>query len=260
MRSTATILFRPERHYRREAFAAGLRAAGFASSFEAAASPGRGDVLVLWNRFARSEPIARRYERAGARVLVAENGYAGLDAEGGLLFALAGGHHNGAGSWPYIPGRAAAQNLTLAPWRSAGEHVLVLLQRGIGEAGVAMPRPWAAEIGSWLARQTKRPVRVRMHPGRVKGSIAVPLEQDLANAWCCVTWGSGAAIKAMLAGVPVLYAFDRWIGASGAGRLGLDDIDAPRMPERGPLLDALGSAQWSLAEIASGEAFGTLLS
>src|SRR5688572_20634086 len=57
------------------------------------------DVLVLWNRHAHEDGIAQQYEKAGARVMVAENGYIGTDPEGGKLFALALNYHNGAGRW-----------------------------------------------------------------------------------------------------------------------------------------------------------------
>jgi hypothetical protein len=63
-----------------------------------------------------------------------------------------------------------------------------------------------------------------------------------------VTWGSGAAIKALMMGVSVISEMPRWIGwqdNTEAGRLGM--------------FRALAWAQWELHEIESGEAFAHLL-
>jgi hypothetical protein len=73
-----------------------------------------------------------------------------------------------------------------------------------------------------------------------------------------VTWASGAGIKALLAGVPVFHEFDRWIGAPAAARLA-GDIESCNIPSRGELWRRVSWAQWSLAEIGSGEGFDRLL-
>jgi hypothetical protein len=254
----AWSLIRAEPHYRRDAFDTGLRAVGFDLVPGEPVKPGPGDLLLIWNRMGSGHRAATLMERAGGIVVVAENGYLGVDPEGRHLYALALGHHNGAGRW-HAGGseRWASLGLTLQPWRRDGEFILLLPQRGIGEPGVAMPKSWVRETVNQLGRVTRRRVVVRDHPGRHISPR--PLEEALAGCWCAVTWGSGAGVKALVAGFPVIHGLEDWIGAPAASRdLGL--VDAPPMLKRLPMLERLAWAQWTVGEIESGEAFACLLS
>ena len=104
-----------------------------------------------------------------------------------------------------------------------------------------------------LQQITDRPIVVRKHPGAAK-SDPWP---DLEGAWCAVTWGSGAAIKAMVAGIPVFHEMLNWIGAPAA-RFGVSNIEDCLTGDRERMLHRLSFAQWSLDEISSGEAFAWL--
>jgi hypothetical protein len=74
------------------------------------------------------------------------------------------------------------------------------------------------------------------------------VEADLANAAKVVTWGSGAAIQALLMGIPVISEMPGWIGEQ-------DNTDAGRLA----MFRRLAWAQWRHEEIGSGEAFHWLL-
>jgi hypothetical protein len=251
----ALVLVREEPHYRRDAFEAGLAAAGYTVSRYGDVGPG--DVLVIWNRYGMSAAMAADAEAAGAAVLVAENGYIGTDPKGQQLYALAHSQHNGAGLWPIgDASRWARLGVGLQPWRSDGKHVLVLAQRGIGSEQVRMPADWLEGVLALLAQITDRPVVVRQHPGW-DASIG-PLDDDLRGAWCAITWGSGAGIRAIAAGVPVIHEFKDWIGAP-ASRYGLDRLDDLYLGDRRPMFERLAWAQWTIEEIASGEPFRRLL-
>jgi hypothetical protein len=248
----ACVLLRTSSHYRRDAFAAGLARLGFSIEEKFQRRPAPEDLLVLWNRNRGYESIAEIYERAGAKLIIAENGYL-PGPEGGKTYALALNRHNGAGNWPVGPD--PRRTFELQPWRTSGRHIVILPQRGIGQAGVAMPNQWLRNVIRRLQAVTDRPLVIRRHPGPAKSS---PLP-DLVGAWCAVTWGSGAAVKAIVAGVPVFHEFGGWIGAPAA-RFGVSNIDDCLTGDRGPMLHRLSWAQWSLAEIESGEAFEWLLS
>jgi len=243
----ALCLVREALHYRRDAFLSGLRAAGF-KVVPTLKTPGPGDALVIWNRYGWYAAEANRFEAAGARVVVAENGYLGKAWCGGNWYALSIGHHAGAGKWRIGgPERWDALGVELAPWRS-GDEIVVLGQRGIGEPGIAAPDRWAERARRRFGG------RIRPHPAD-KSVAAVPLAGDLANAKAVVTWHSGAALQALLLGVPVFYEFDRWIGAPAARHVSkfgepLRD-DAARLS----MFRRLAWAQWQLEEIRSGEAF-----
>lgn len=230
-----------------EGFRTGLQRCGFDVTnkpFE----PNCDDVLVSWNRFPNIEPIARRFEKVGALVLIAENGWIKSD-KGGML-ALCAGHHNGLGWWPAGgPERWESFGVELTPWRERGERILVLPQRGYGEQGIAMPREWPQNVSSRIAQFTSRTITVRPHPGLYR-----PKEPDFSKIWAAVTWASGAGIKALIAGIPVFYELKGWIG-SLASTYGLRDIERPWLGDRLPVFHKLAWAQWNLDEVETGEPF-----
>lgn len=245
----ASVLLKQQPTYRHHCFVTGLKQAGYSVIYRPQHNPSPQDVLVVWNRHPFHEKIITGYEKAMATVLIAENGYIGNTK------AIAKNYHNGAGSWYQgETDRWSQLGIELAPWREDGDHILVLPQRGMGSQGVAMPRNWLASTLHHLSMTTDRPVRVRKHPGQ---NQCVPLEDDLKGAWAAVTWGSGAAIKAIVAGVPVFHNMRNWIGAPAASTK-VSDIENPFLGDRLPMLQRMAWAQWTLPEIESGEPFRAL--
>lgn len=211
------------------------------------------DVLVIWNRYGHYDALAKRFQR----VIVSENGYLGRDWLGQHWYSLALGHHNGAGVWPDDgPQRWESWGVELAPWRAAGREIVALATRGIGPDGVREPPGWLPRTIADVSKRTGLPVRIRRHPGE---RSCVPLDDDLRKAAACLTWGSGAALKALALGVPVIYGFPKWIGASAATPVG-SDLANLFMGDRVPMFSRLAWAMWNTDEIASGEAFARLLS
>jgi len=262
----AWCLIREQVHYRREAFLQGLAAAGYeiAQSAREEGNPnfsrsGAGDVLVIWNRYGHYEDWAREFERRSGRVLVAENGYLGDDSNGRQHYALAVGQHNGGGRWHVGgPERWRALGIGLKPWRTDGGHILICPQRGIGPKDYVQRANWQHRLADRLKGVTKRPVRIRPHPGNVPQAEArASLARDLDGCWAMVTWASGAGIHALVAGVPVFYEAPYWILA-GAGERSVLDIDNPHYLAREEAFVKLSWAQWTLAELATGEPFRLL--
>jgi hypothetical protein len=258
----AWSLIRPEPAYRRDAFLAGLAAAGYAVTDGAPTFPVKhGDVLVIWNRYFDREVLADRFEAAGGTVLVAENGYVRGRHDGGEYYAVAVHGHNGAGRWHVGgPERWQALGVELKPWREPGDgHVLVAPNRPFGQRGFAMPAGWGERTADELRRVTRRQVRLRMHPGNSRP--AVPLADDLRGAHCAVIWSSSVGVRALIEGIPVICAAPAWICKGAAhqdwqeARLAHVDMDE----RRARALHALAWAQWSVDEIASGEPFRRLL-
>lgn len=244
-------LIRRAPHYRAEAFRRGLKRIGATWACEQTC-----DVLVIWNRYGPFRQHADAVECRGGTVLVAENGYLGVEWAGDTWYAISRSQHNGAGQWPDGgPERWDALGMELAPWRTGGREIVVLPQRGIGPAGVAMPGPWTNAAVRQLRERRTHPVRVRPHPGT---KPCLPLADDLCEAHAVATWGSGAALKALAMGIPCLYGFPRWIGAPAGAPLDgeLQRDDAARLA----MFRRLIWAQWRLSEIDSGMAFEWLLS
>jgi len=238
-------------NYKRDAFVAGLKAAGY-ELCQKISNPEACDILVIWNRPASQEAEAKRFERAGARVVVAENGYLGKNWNGRKWFALAIGHHAGAGEWnDNGPSRWVSWGVQLQDWKPEGE-TLILAQRGIGEPGIASPRGWAQEV------QQRIGGRIRKHPGI--NEPEVPLIDDLIGVGPVVTWHSAAAIQALILGHPVWYAFPRWLMAEACMSLNVWRSCILLNDLREPVLERMAWAMWESEEIRSGEAFRTLLS
>ena len=112
---------------------------------------------------------------------------------------------------------------------------MILPQRGIGARPTAMP-------GGWTKGHKGR---VRAHPGQ---RDCIPLEEDLKDCGKVITWGSGAAIKALMWGIPVESYMPKWIGKQ-------DNTDAGRLA----MFRRLAWAQFRLSEFESGEAFARML-
>ena len=230
---------------RRAAFRAGLEALEFSVFDGFPDHPSTEDILVTWNRIGDMHRIAGIFEDRGCPVLVAENATFGNDFAGLRWYTIARHYHNLAGPEFFDVGSAdrwARLGVAPAPFRdpeAAGECV-ILPQRGIGPPRTRMPANWLQR-----ARDKYRGARVRPHPGSGNGT---PLETDLARAREVVTWGSGAAVKALLMGIPVHSGLPGWIGEQ-------DNTEAGRLA----MLERLVWAQWTLDEIAAGVPFRHLL-
>lgn len=244
------LLGRPA--YKRDAFVYGFEKLGYKVLVDVLPKKiNSEDVLVIWNRNTPQESLAEKFEQAGATVIVAENGYIGLDKNGEKLIALAKNHHNGLGEWNYK--NEPARKLEIKPWRKSGDNIVILAQRGIGERGVAQPQGWEFTMLRYFEKVSKRKIIIKSHPGAVKQN----LEPYLENCWAAVTWGSGAAIKALAYGVPVFYQLKGWIG--GAAASFSKDIENPFYSEREEMFNKLSWAQWEVDRIASGEALSFLM-
>lgn len=258
----AVCLIRSDPHYRRHAFETGLKRAGYTLNDSPAALPtARDDLLVIWNRYGAFEARANEWERRGGTVLVCENGYAGKDSEGRQYYAISVHGHNGSGWFPDGDGaRFDALGLVVHPWKVGGRKIVVRGQRGIGTAQMASPVRWHNNTAARLAKRQPWPVQCIDHPGRHAPNP--PPEVYLADALACVIWASSVGVTALLMGVPVFYDAPYWICQMGARRLrDSPDADYPLKDDRMRryALERMAWAQWSVAEIETGEPFKRLV-
>jgi hypothetical protein len=225
---------------RLRAFVAGIERHGYKAEIGFPDRIGPKDLFITWNRINMGNAVAQRFQDQGLPVIVAENAAWGNDFLGRRWYSLARTYHNTAGCFHVGPhDRWDSLGVELDPFRKEGS-MIVLPQRGIGSPPTRMPSGWAAGVAA------RYKARIRPHPGK---HHCKPLREDLEGVSVAVTWGSGAAIKALMMGVSVISEMPRWIGwqdNTEAGRLGM--------------FRALAWAQWELHEIESGEAFACLLS
>lgn len=240
----AYLLLRHNVRERIEAFTAGLQRHGY----KVIDSPlndrgGEGDVVISWNRIGTADDAIRRFTERGGRAIIAENATWGNDFAGGRWYTIANNHHNMAGCFPIGDSRRFdALRVLLHPFRREETVTLLLPQRGIGRPPVVMPPDWLMR-----ARHVYPRALVRAHPGNVKTTDA-DFFRSLMGVGTVVTWGSGAAIRALIQGCKVISDMPNWIGAQ-------DNTEAGRLE----MFRNLAWAQWRLEEIAGGEPFARLL-
>lgn len=225
---------------RLRAFVTGIERHGYSAEIGFPDRIGPRDCFITWNRINMGNVIAQKFQDHGLPVIVAENAAWGNDFLGRRWYSLARNYHNTAGC--FLVGdksRWDKLRFQMDPFRDwAHGKTLILPQRGIGSVPTRMPAGWAQ---SALARYGGL---VRPHPGKRKSD----LEPDLYNVSQVVTWGSGAALKALMRGCRVISEMPNWIG------------EQDNTPEgRHEMFRRLAWAQWELHEIESGEAFAHLL-
>lgn len=271
----AYVMVRERPCYRRDAFVNGLRSAGHEVHVK---PPERYDLetlLVVWNRYDYWHHIAQQVERHRGRVLVAENGYVSRGGgtpkfdvytdSGGQqehYYAIAEGWHNGGGRWSSGgPERWKALGIELKPWRKEheGDYVLVCPNRSFGIPGRMMPHDWPERAVAKLRKETASAVRLRPHPGNDRPKRS--LEEDLAGAKAVVIWSSSAGVHALIAGIPVVCAAPYWICKDATfSSLKQLQVLGCGLADREAALRRMAWAQWTVAEIATGEPFRRLLS
>jgi hypothetical protein len=217
------------------------------------------DVVVTWNKTARSAHVIKMAREGGAAVIVAENGYHGKDENGIQRYALALDGHNGSGRW-YAPDRSRldALSINFQPFRIPfNNSVLIADQRGIGSPIMRSPPLFGDKMEQRL-KSVGWETRVRRHPGQDEPSV--PLMDDLADVSALVVWSSNCATAALIAGIPTFFTAPITVTA-GASRP-VEELLEKDFREFGPRDKAFARmawAQWTVREMTSGEPFRVLL-
>ena len=168
--------------------------------------------------------------------------------------------------------------IQVLPWRTQGDHVLICLQRngGWSMAGYDVS-DWCIATVQKLRAHTKRPIRIRAHPGDKKSHryvrricdtlvrqgirnffISEPeltLSQELANAWALVNHNSSPAVAAAISGVPVISTDIVRSQAREVSSSDLAQIESPPTFDRTRWLHRLAQFHWSYEELATGRAW-----
>lgn len=251
---------RAEPHYRRAAFDDGLERVGY-RIVQSGKPKQKQDLLVLWNVHGPNEQRRREWEAKGGTVLVCENGYLGVDEKGQQLYAIAVHGHNGSGWFPIgNEDRFAALGIEVQEWRESAlrPRILICGQRGIGPRDMASPTLWEDKSHARLRAMGHSGMMIRRHPGR--RPPATTIEQDLHQADVCAIWSSSCGVRALIAGVPVVYSAPHWVCESAAGQsIGMVNELVRDDARREAALQRMAHAQWRVSEIEAGEPFARIL-
>jgi len=157
------------------------------------------------------------------------------------------------------PDRWNALHVNTAPaWKRDGSTIVLCPNSPVymqHHTGVPV-KQWLSDIMGQIAAVSDRPVRLRWK--KDKGER--PLYVDLETAWIVVAYSSASAVEALAAGVPVCT-LAPWASTAHMGITTLADIESPIYPDmtvRDQFLFNLAAQQWTLEEMANGQAWRTL--
>lgn len=209
--------------------------------------------------------IFRQQREKNLDVVVLETGYINRGD---------GEHHHYAAGFNGLNGRADFRNRNMPPDRAEKLGVELKPYRSGGPVVVCGQVPWDASVEgtdhpAWcqatvekLRDYTDRKIKFRPHPlarNAMKPlwgceTSTVPFPEDLKDAHAVVTFNSNSGVEALVDGVPVFVA-DRGSMCWEIANKSLMSIDVPTRPDRSQWLNDLCYAQWTLAELMSGEAW-----
>lgn len=255
-----------------EAFEHSLRAAGHTVLGDDMHS----DVAVIWSvlfhgRMAGNKPIWDYYRKTGRNVIVLEVG--GIKRGTTWKVGL-----NGINRDAYFgPGnndnaRADALGLSLRPWKTKGESILICGQHDKSLQWQGMPRmaEWVMNTIEGIQRHTTRPIIFRPHPRCRLEAIEHQyynvyrddprqligtyddFNLSFSNIHAVVSYSSNPGIHSILNGVPAFVGTSSLAYDAGNDIDFLHDIESPLMPDRTQWLNDYAYTEWSVEEIAQG--------
>jgi len=180
-------------------------------------------------------------------------------------------------------------SIDVKPWRKKGDHILICLQRING-----FSFDYEKDLADWLtgtllklSRVTDRKIIIRKHPGdnharpfirkaistvnnrstrsinnkgrSIKNVVTISsnsrIEEDLANAWCCITYNSSPSVVSVIEGVPV-FVMDPTPQKSQAYLMcntDLSMVETPFLPEnRQEWLERISMSHFTPEDIRNG--------
>jgi hypothetical protein len=165
-------------------------------------------------------------------------------------------------------------------WKDHNRGSILILCQLLGDSSMRGQRvtEWLADTVESIRSRTSRPIAIRLHPGMSvkarseffgemgsmilsnyekitwRNGLSTTLEKDLSNAGVCVTYTSGSAVDAVLAGVPVI-ALDEGNFAWPISSHSLLELDSPHLAKSKDVnswLLRLANSQWSVEEMYNG--------
>jgi hypothetical protein len=175
--------------------------------------------------------------------------------------------------WATIQAQCGVQ---IKPWRTAGNHILLCLQRdgGWSMAGWDVV-DWAIKTIVEIRKYSDRPIRIRSHPGdkravkycdrllklcqgrrltKIEVSRAdASLTQDFVNCWAVVNHNSSPGVAAAIEGIPIFLTDPERSQARDVATLSLNRMENPFMPDRVAWIQQISQFHWSHQELQLGK-------
>ena len=162
-------------------------------------------------------------------------------------------------------------DISLRPWRTQGDHILICLQRNGGWSmrGLDVIQ-WMNSTILEIRKYSQRPIVVRAHPGDKKIgkylkvnhkltslSVREDLRADLKNAWATVVYNSSPSVASIIEGVPAFLTDPKPYHSQSLAVANTDisKIEDPVMNDRQQWIERLSMCHWKFDELKSGKAW-----
>lgn len=162
--------------------------------------------------------------------------------------------------------------VSLKPWRTQGDHILICLQRDGGwSMGGGSVLTWLEKTIRIIRQVSIRPILIRPHPGdkqwpvylkqyRLRtgynnvhlSNVERPLLHDLQNCWAVVNHNSSPGVAAAIEGVPVFVTDPDRSQCTAVANTSLLQMENPLMPDRQQWIERLSQCHWSHDDLVSG--------
>ena len=167
-------------------------------------------------------------------------------------------------------------NVVEKPWRSKGDHILILCQRPKGWNMFGNDQDqWLDNTVATIRKFSSKPVVIRMHPGdgtrfkqiekiqkRFGNTISISekenIRDELLNCWCSVGYNSTPNVVSAIEGVPVYLEDPTHSWAKDVAFTDLNLIENPPLPGRDQWLQKIANIHWSNEEVRSGKLWAAI--
>lgn len=171
---------------------------------------------------------------------------------------------------------SAWHNVDVKPWRTQGDHVMILAQRPKGWNMFGNDQEaWLDQMIGQIRQHSQRPIMIRMHPGdgsrfkqieklqkrygqQVTISEHVNIRDALINCWACVGYNSTPNVVSAIEGVPVYVQDPVHSWAQDIAFTDLSQIENPPQPDRARWLTKIANIHWSNQEVRSGQLWAAI--
>ena len=168
-------------------------------------------------------------------------------------------------------------SVTLRPWRTTGDHVLILCQRPKGFNMFLDQDTWLEKTVDKIRKHTQRPIMIRMHPGdgtrfkqiekiqkrsgtTVSISEHANIRDALVNCWCTVGINSTPNVVSAIEGIPGYVEDTRRSWAADVAFTDLAQIENPPLPDRTEWAHKIANIHWSNQQVTSGQLWSSIKS
>ena len=255
-----------------EAFERSLRAAGH-TVYE---NDMHCDVAVIWSvlfngRMAGNKPVWDYYTKTGKKVIVLEVG--GIKRGTTWKVGLNGINRDAYfGPTNNNNDRHRLLGLSLKPWRTSGEFILICGQhdKSLQWQGMSSISNWFMQTYREIRKHTSRPIIFRPHPrcqlphielglknvyrqqpGKISGSYD-DYDMGFNDIWATISYSSNPGIHSIINGIPAFVGTGSLAYDVGNDIDFLHDIEAPLMPNRQQWLNDYAHTEWTVQEITAG--------